>query len=95
MVIGNANVMDLLSAANYLFVGEVKQCYFAFLASVLNSENCFEILSKAQLIENCYLKSNAVACISHNIANIIEAKTQNNKIKQRHKEHQYLKFLGA
>ena len=56
MVIGNANVMDLLSAANYLFVDEVKQCCFAFLASVLNSENCFEILSKAQLIENFFFK---------------------------------------
>ena len=36
IVINNENVMGLLSGADYLFVDEVKQYCFAFLASVLN-----------------------------------------------------------
>ena len=50
--IDNKNVIDLLSAADYLFVDEVKQYCFAFLTSVLNSENCFEILSNARFYKN-------------------------------------------
>ena len=75
--INNENVLDLLSAADYLFVDEVKQYCFEFLASVLNNENCFEILSKAQLYENYSLESNVYAYISDNFANIIKANSFN------------------
>ena len=77
IVIDGENVMDMLSAADYLFVDEVKQYCFEFLASVLNTENCFEILSKAQLYENYSLESDAYAYINDNFANIIEANTFN------------------
>ena len=77
IVIDNGNVMDLLSAADYLFVDEVKQYCFEFLASVLNTENCVEILSKAQLYENSSLESDAYAYINDNFANIIKANTLN------------------
>ena len=77
IVINNENVIDLLSAADYLFVDEVKQYCFAFLASVLNTKNCFEILSKAQLYKNYSLEYSAYAYISDNFANIIEANTLN------------------
>ena len=45
IVIDNGNVMDLLLAADYLFVDEVKQ-YFEFLAFVLNSENFLRFYQK-------------------------------------------------
>ena len=75
--IDNGNVMDLLSAADYLLMDDVKQYCFAFLASILNIENCFEILSKAQLYENYSLESVAYAYINDNFANIIEPNTLN------------------
>ena len=75
--INKENVMDLLAAADYLFVDEVKQYCFEFLASVLNTENCFEILSKAQLYENYSLEHSVYAYISDNFAYIIEANTFN------------------
>ena len=77
ITIDNGNVMDLLSAADYLLMDDVKQYCFEFLASALNTENCVEILSKAQLYENYSLKSNAFTYISDNFANIIEANTLN------------------
>ena len=73
--IDNGNVMNLLSAADYLYLDEVKQYCFEFLVSILNTKNCFEILSKAQLYENYSLECNAYAYISDNFANIIEANT--------------------
>ena len=77
IIIDNENVMDLLSAADYLVVDEVKQYCFAFLSSVLNTENCIEILLKAQLYEKSSLESDAYAYISDNFANIIKANTLN------------------
>ena len=77
IAIDNGNVMDLLSAADYLLMDDVKQYCFAFLASILNSENCFEILSKAQLYENYSLESKTYAYINDNFANIIETNTLN------------------
>ena len=56
--IDNVNVMDLLLAADYLLVDEVKQY-------------CFKIQSKAQLFEKCSLKPDAYAYISGIIANLI------------------------
>ena len=77
IVIDNGNVMDLLSAADYLLMDEVKKYCFAFLASVLNIENCFEVLSKAQLYKNYSLECNVYAYISDNFANLIEANILN------------------
>ena len=75
--INNENVMDLLSDADCLFVDEVKQYCFGFLASVLNIENCFEVLSKAQLYNNYSLECNVYAYISDNFANLIETNILN------------------
>ena len=75
--INNGNVMDLLSAADYLFVDDVKQYCFEFLTSVLNTENCFEILSKAQSYNNYSLECNAYAYINDNFANLMEPNTLN------------------
>ena len=72
------NVMDLLSAADYLLMDDVKQYCFEFLTSALAAENCFEILSKAQLFGNSILESVAYAYISDNFVNIIETNTLNN-----------------
>ena len=64
ILIDNENVMDLLSAADYLFMDEVKQYCFKFLASVLNIKNCVYILLKTQLYKNYSLESKACAYIS-------------------------------
>ena len=77
IAIDNENVMDLLSAADYLLMNEVKQYCFEFLASVLNIENCFEVLSKAHLYNNYSLECNVYAYISDNFANLIEANILN------------------
>ena len=77
IVIDNGNVMDLLSAADYLLMDEVKKYCFEFLASVLNIENCFEVLLKAQLYNNYSLECNVYAYISDNFANLIEANILN------------------
>ena len=77
IAIDNGNVMDLLSAADYLLMDDIKQYCFAFLASILNTENCVEILSKAQMYENHSLESKAYAYINDNFANINEANTLN------------------
>ena len=75
--INNENVMDLLSAADYLLVDEVKQYCFEFLATILDTKNCFEILSKAQLYENYSLKHSVYAYINDNFVNIIKTNTFN------------------
>ena len=77
IVIDNQNVMDLLSGADYLFMDELKQYCFEFLASVLNTENCFDILSKAQMYNNYSLECNVYAYINDNFTNLIEANTLN------------------
>ena len=77
IVIDNENVMDLLSAADYLLMDEVKKYCFAFLASVLNIENCFEVLSKAHLYNNYSLECKVYAYVSDNFANLIEANILN------------------
>ena len=41
------NVFELLEASNYLFVEKVKKACCQFLQSVLDTENCFMILSMA------------------------------------------------
>ena len=75
--INNENVTDLLSAADYLLMDDVKKYCFEFLTSVLAIENCFEILSKAQLFGNSISESVAYAYISDNFVNIIETNTLN------------------
>ena len=55
----------------------MKQYCFAFLASVLSSENCFEVLSKAQMYKNYSLECNVYAYINDNFAYIIKANILN------------------
>ena len=73
----NENMMDLLLAADYLLMNDMKQYCFEFLTSVLAAENCVEMLSKTQLFGNSSLESVAYAYINDNFVNIIETNTLN------------------
>ena len=50
--ISNANVVKLLQGADYFQLQEVKEFCFEFLASIIASDNCIELLKTAKLYED-------------------------------------------
>jgi len=87
--INGENVMDLLAAADYLQVEDVRKCCFDFLEMEISPENSFEILSAANLYGTEAFTNQIYQFISRNF----EILSQTNDFKSLTKE-EYLTFLS-
>ena len=64
------NVFDLLAAADYLQMDEVKEWCFNFLDSSLKSDNCFSILAVATFYRNDRVTDHVLEFISNNFCDL-------------------------
>ena len=71
--IDNENVMDLLSAADYLELEEVKKFCFEFLISILAPDTWYAILTAADLYRNEPLKCCVNQYLTFNLDQIIKS----------------------
>ena len=70
--INNDNVLQLLAAADYLQMEEVKQFYVEFLESILTHDNCQAILTSANLFQLEALQKQIYEMISFKFNEFIE-----------------------
>ena len=70
--IDNENVMDLLAAADYLELEEVKKFCFEFLISILSLDTWYAIFTASQLYENESFKRHFRQYLSKNVDEICQ-----------------------
>ena len=68
--INNENVMNLLSAADYLQLEDVKEFCFEFLLSILASDNWYAIFTAVNLYKSCSIKHHFEKFLTENFVEI-------------------------
>ena len=71
LVINNENVMSLLAVADYLQIDSAKRLCFEFLTEALDINNCFVVLTAADMYRNESIKPHVYQFIKENLNQLI------------------------